>query len=189
LTTNTGEQGTNFKNKVSHFNSSLLLGERKYNFSSFSESKSIYDGYLELSGIVFNKIFNLNLNLEFDINGTKKLDTIKSDYLFSSKICTKPICKYSIDIYPYENNILLNRTTDIINTGVINFGYKVDYVVSEPNFNRLIVDAHRIFGSMHFYKNEFEKRYKNEFEKRIEFKVVNFIFKPLRYIKNLFYIP
>ncbi len=179
LTTNSGDSGTHYKNKITHLQSSILINRKDYNFSTFENSLSIYDAHLELMEPVHNKYLDELINVEFDINGTKRLNKINSEYLFSSKHCINPIEIYAIDFYPYENNILFKRITEVNSSGVIYFGLTIDFCDTEPNFNRLFYDAKRIFGNMNFYEDQVKNR--------IDFKVGYLLLKPMRVLKHFFY--
>jgi hypothetical protein len=80
------------------------------NFSKFDNSFSIYDAYFELTTTAFRRFTGSDIDLSFDLNGTKQLSEITSFYLISSKKSVKPIHNYDVRLYPYENNVLLNLT-------------------------------------------------------------------------------
>lgn len=176
LTTNSGDSGTHYEKKIVHLQSSLLLKDKEFNFSTLDNSLAIYDAYHEFSFKGYYNFFGVEKNLEFDINGTKPLENIKSQFLFSTKLCNNPICIFSIDYYPYENNILLENKNYDINHGTIAYGLTTDFMDSNPNFDRLFNDANRIFGNVNFIKEIYENR--------IEYKIINTLLFPLRLAKK-----
>ncbi len=147
LSTNTGEIGTHFTERTGRFQASLLLGSKIFNFSRLESSLSIYDAYQELSGLVYSCYLKDERDVDFDINGTKMLSSINSQYLISSKRCLKPLSCFSMDFYPYENNVLFQNGAQELLCNVIHFGLKKDFIEVNPMFNRVDYDVKRLFGA------------------------------------------
>lgn len=179
LSTNTGEQGTHFTERTGRFQTSLLLGSKKFNFSRVESSLSIYDAYHELSGVVYSRYLKDDCDVAFDINGSKMLTSINSTYLVSSKRCLNPISCFSVDFYPYENNVLFQNEAQALLGNVIHFGLKKDFIDINSMFNRIDHDVKRLYGAD--YKPEYDWMH------TIEFKIFSIIFLPLANLRKRFF--
>ena len=112
LSTNFGDPGQHLTNAQSNFQTPVLLGRKEIHFSSFNAALSIYDGYYEPSGVVYNRRFQKNISVTFDLNGTKSLKNISTEYLLSCKQCKHPEQQFGVACYPYENNVFLSLTAE-----------------------------------------------------------------------------
>lgn len=115
LTTNCGEVGAHFGQKVNTFQVRLSVGKRNFSFSSFDISLAKYDSYQEILPEVI-KHFNeklSNFDFECDLTGIKELNKIKSKYLLSIKDCSSPLLSFSGGMIPFEMNVFLNQTGNI----------------------------------------------------------------------------
>lgn len=180
LSTNFGDAGQHLVSQQTVFQTPLLLAGKSFRFSTIQDSCSIYDGFFELDGIVYNKLVDTEKQVSFDLNGTKPLASIKSKYLISSKECRNPIGKFAVACYPYENNILLNVAEQTENPVFFSIGETVDFS-ERQQFNRLPVDFVRVFLTDVFLRNAVRA----EVEQSKEFKLGNAFFIPLRFIKKL----
>ncbi len=109
LTTNFEEPGTNASTK-NVFHVPLQASEKKYQFSAFNKSKSVYDAWFEISSDSLNQ-FNTSLsnyNYEVDLYGIKEIETINKEYILTSKQGDKPVLSFGKDLFPLETNIALN---------------------------------------------------------------------------------
>lgn len=181
LSTNFGDAGEHLVHAQTIFQTSLLLGNKKFNFSSFSESLSIYDGFFELEGIVYNKLVERGVPVTFDLNGSKPIESVKTKWLISSKKCSAPQKKFSVSCYPYENNVLLHLEADHATQDYFSLG-QTNMFTNERQFDRLPADLRRVFLDDRLLRQSVRK----ELEQTKEFYLGYHLFRPLRYLKNLF---
>jgi hypothetical protein len=179
LSTNFGDLGQHLTQPQSTFQTSLLLAKKEFLFQSLSSSWCLYDGFYELEGSVYNKLFGTSLSITFDLNGTKPLTTIKTKYLISSRQCSNADRKFHASCYPYENNILLN----IEEIGVAGNYYSLAETTSfseAKQFERLPVDMNRVFLTDSFIRQAVRR----EFEKSKEYRLGSALLKPYRRFKG-----
>ncbi|MFB9051448.1 glycosyltransferase [Formosa undariae] len=115
LSTNFGEAGTHYFQKHLHNQAVLDNSNGKYKFVTLEASNSVYDYNLEYHKDNSNYVLSQSLqgyDVEFDLNGTKNLNKINSEYLISSKTCLKPIKQFGYDLIPKELNITYNLEGD-----------------------------------------------------------------------------
>lgn len=179
LSTNFGDAGQHLTSNQTAFQTSLLLAKKEFHFSSLDESLSIYDGFFELEGKVYNKFADKQMQVSFDLNGTKPLAAIRSKYLLSSKKCVKPIQRFSIDCYPYENNIMLGIAEEKEDAVFFSLGKTSDFS-EKALFNRLSFDLKRVFLTDAFVRNSVRV----EVEQSKEFRLGSMLFKPMRVTMN-----
>jgi hypothetical protein len=114
LATNFDDVGTHRRSNTVHYQSPLLLHEKKFNFSKFENSLSIYDSYFEILPHIVKK-FNPELQpYDFQVNlyGDKEPEAIKSKYVLS-KIPGKTNVKcFNLVMKPHELNVLFNIEGD-----------------------------------------------------------------------------
>ncbi len=108
LTTNFGDMGQHYDAPVLVWQASLLVGNKRFTFSSLQDSLSIYDPFFELDGVAHKRITDTDIDISYDLNGIKPLHKIKTKYLVSSKECKNAQKKYASSFYPFENNVLFN---------------------------------------------------------------------------------
>jgi glycosyltransferase involved in cell wall biosynthesis len=179
LSTNFGDTGEHLQRSQTVFQTSLLLAKKVFRFSTIDESLSVYDGFFELSGHVYNKLVNAEEIVSFDLNGTKPLSAIKTKYLISSKRCTKPQKQFEVACYPYENNILLNIVRNGKNDVYFSLGQTTDFS-AEQQFSRLSVDLERVFINDAFLR----QAVRNDFVKSKEFRLGETLLLPFRVVKR-----
>ncbi len=180
LSTNFGDAGQHLLQSQTAFQTSLLLAKKSFQFAALDDSLSLYDGFFELDGQIYNKLIDADLSVSFDLNGTKQLHSIQTTYLISSKQCKNPQKKFAVACYPYENNILLN----IEAAGTENTFFSLAetaFFSEEQQFSRLPIDLKRVFLS----DGSLRAAVKAEFEQSKEFQIGNGFLKPLRFIKKL----
>jgi hypothetical protein len=180
LTTNFGDIGDHYSEAVYIWQTPLLYGKRDYRFSYITESVSIYDNFFELDEIAYNKITSQNMSISFDLNGSKPLDKIKSEYLVSNKYCNAPIKKYLPALYPYECNAINEVTTGLSATNTFSFGKTMSFQ-EQPAFERLNVDLQRTFFNSGFLTNAAKVEVYNS----VIYRLGLFIFKPYNFSKRL----
>lgn len=108
LATNFDDMGTNRKGGSFDFQSPLLIKEKKFKFSTFDESLSIYDSYFEILPHIL-KFLNPELSkFDFEVNlyGDKNPEDIKKDIILSSVPGKKNIKQYGRFMKPHELNII-----------------------------------------------------------------------------------
>jgi len=109
-TTNFGDPGANFTSKLSLFQRPLPLFNKTIQFKRFDDSIAVYDSACEM---LPEKVKTLNNSLELfdfevDLYGTKELNKIRSKYIMTSRLSTKPILQYGCELKPMEMNIIHN---------------------------------------------------------------------------------
>ncbi len=180
LSTNFGDAGQHLVQSQTVFQTPLLLGKKVFQFSTLADSLSLYDGFFELSGQVYNKLVDTNLSVSFDLNGTKPLASIKTTYLISSKQCKNPKKQFAVACYPYENNILLNIERNEKSEVFFSLGERASFS-EQQQFNRISIDLKRVFLNDLFLRQSV----RNELEQLKEFRLGNKLLKPLRLIKKI----
>jgi hypothetical protein len=180
LSTNFGDAGQHLVQSQTVFQTPLLLGEKVFHFSTVADSLSLYDGFFELAGQVYNKLADANLSVSFDLNGTKPLSTIKTTHLISSKLCKNPQKQFAVACYPYENNILLNIVRNEKNEAFFSLGETAGFA-EQQQFSRLSIDLKRVFLNDLFLR----QAVRNELEQLKDFRLGNTLLKPLRLIKKI----
>lgn len=179
LSTNFGDAGQHLTSKETAFQTPLLLGPKAFRFSTPADSLSLYDGFFELAGQVYNKLVDAKLSVSFDLNGSKQLSSVKTEYLISSKQCKKPHRQFAVSCYPYENNILLNIAGNEKIKACFSLGKTINFS-EKQQFNRLTIDLKRIFLSDLFIHNAV----RTELEQSKEFRLGSELLKPLRVLKK-----
>lgn len=178
LSTNFGEIGQHIKSQQLVFQTPLLLKSKSFRFSTLNDSLSIYDSYYELEGCVYNKWHQTHMSISFDLNGTKPLNKITTEYLISSKRCNASSAVFSVACYPYELNILFSMNPSEDANTFFALG-KTNAFSNELQFHRLNIDVKRFFMDDNFVRNA--AMY--ELKKLTEYKIGESIIKPIRYIK------
>jgi Glycosyl transferase family 2 len=181
LSTNFGDAGQHLVQSQTVFQTPLLLAKKEFRFSSMDESLSIYDGFFELDGSVYNKMVDKEVSVTFDLNGSKPIGSIRTKLLISSKISNDPLVKYSVSCYPYENNILLNIKAPDTAQNFYSLAETKTYS-DKQQFDRLPADLQRVFLNDVFLKRSVRK----EMEQTKEYYLGYRLLQPLRYLKNLF---
>ncbi len=140
LITNFDDIGTHRKGQTSNVQSPLLIREKKFRFSSFHDSLSIYDSYFEiLPGII--KTLNPALSgYDFEVNlyGNKKLEDITKDIVLSRLKGSENIKKFNRIMKPHDLNVIFDREGD-----AIFLSYKED--LKEGNPLDTFIDDFRYF--------------------------------------------
>ena len=180
LTTNFGDIGQHYDNQVMVWQTSLLLKTKQFCFTKLSHSTSIYDAFFELEPLQFQKIMNLPFELCIDLNGIKPLAQISTQYLISSKKCMKPIKKYPLALYPYENNILFELDDNNVREHYFSLGLTSDFK-SALNVDRRSVDITRLF----LKDEDLTVIGRNEVYRTEEYKIGKTVLKPVLFLKRL----
>ncbi|HTH31890.1 MAG TPA: glycosyltransferase family A protein [Lacibacter sp.] len=180
LSTNFGDAGQHLQQSQAVFQTPLLLSTKIFQFSTLSDSLSLYDGFFELSGDVYKRFVGSNEAVSFDLNGTKPLHSVTTKYLISSKQCKRPQQKFAVACYPYENNILLSIMRNGNSEAYFSFGETSDFS-EQPQFSRLPIDVNRIFLNDTFVK----QAVRTEYEKSKPFRLGNTLLAPLQFVKKI----
>ena len=145
FSTNYAEPGSHIKEPVTVFQANLLLNKKEMRFSSFHQSVSIYDAYFEFTTLAYQRFSGKKIDVSFDLNGTKPLREIQSEYLISSKLTSDPEIIYDSRLYPYENNVLLEMlSSDISNSFIL---AKTKSFSEKNRFQRTDADIRKYFIS------------------------------------------
>lgn len=181
LSTNFGDVGQHYESSVLIWQTALLHGEKNYVFGTLENTLPIYDSFFELSGSTYNKICNTDIDVSFDLNGTKPLAKVKTKYLISSKVTLLPIEVYQAQLYPFENNILYNLFATTQNDKSFTLAHSSDFI-SETNFRRINHDVNRTFMG----ENVLAEVYRNEILTSTTYKIGKLILSPFVFFKKLF---
>ncbi len=181
LSTNFGDSGQHLTEHQSVFQTPLLLGARQFKFSTLSSAFSIYDGYFEMEGSIYNKWCNHSIEVTFDLNGTKPIASVHTPYLISSKKTKAAIKKYAVSCYPFENNILFDIKPVEGEASFFSLA-QTEFFVDEQQFIRLNEDVKRVFMNNEFIKHAAVF----ELKKQIEFQIGAAVLRPIRILKNFF---
>jgi hypothetical protein len=147
LSTNFGEPGAHFPEPLLVWQTPLLIGAKPFRFSTLEESQSIYDSFLELDPKAFQRLTKDERSISFDLNGTKPLHSINTEYLVSSKRCLQPEITYQPALYPYECNVLLGLKGTPLDSMVFSLG-KTTSFKDELRVLRLDLDVKRTLPHM-----------------------------------------
>jgi hypothetical protein len=180
LTTNFGDVGQHMAEELTVYQTPLLLSIKNFNFQSLEGSISVYDGFYELEGSVYRKWFDLDISVTFDLNGTKSLDTINTEYLISCRKCTRAIKQIAASCYPNECNVLLDIPYSGRSSSFFSFS-KTSAFKNEHQFIRLNQDVKRIFMNEIFIRNAAL----TELRQSAEYRIGHTIMRPIQFIKKL----
>ncbi|WP_282118132.1 glycosyltransferase [Maribacter aquivivus] len=108
LTTNFGDEGANMDISNTYYQVPLFLGSnKKYNFSTITESNSIYDAYFE--NLKICKALSLNRNeITIDLYGNKPMNLDKRYLLSPIKFNFKILKSFGRSFKPHDLNIINN---------------------------------------------------------------------------------
>jgi hypothetical protein len=112
LTANFDDVGIHRKANTTYYQSPLLVNRKKFSFSAFKDSLSIYDSYFEILPSII-KSFNPSLaEYDFEVNlyGEKAGDGINKELVLSKTGGKKNIRQFSLNMKPHELNIIFNRS-------------------------------------------------------------------------------
>jgi hypothetical protein len=144
LSTNFGDPGQHFEDSVAILQTPLLMSEKNFTFCRLEDSNAVYDAFFELEEGVINKLMKTNLSISFDLNGSKPIELVSTEFLVSGKKCSNPIKSYSSNLYPYECNVINNMFEKNTNMIAFSFGKTKDFT-NEKNFYRVNADIKRFF--------------------------------------------
>ncbi len=105
---NFGDVGVHFRKTTNFFQTELSVGEVIPDLIPFDESLAVYDSFYEL----LPKKLNLRTShlktydFELDLNGTKDLSRIKSEYVITSVKPEQYELSYGLEMRPQELNII-----------------------------------------------------------------------------------
>lgn len=117
LTTNFSETGTHNMVNSFAYQCTVLCSENeniKFRFNSIKDANNAYDAFFE--NVSLKKLLKIDKEIECDFYGSKDVKNIENNkYLLSSqKYDYRIINKYSLQMYPYEQNIINNICGDDI---------------------------------------------------------------------------
>ncbi len=117
FTTLTEDLGTHIKSDAQVNNVFISNMETAINirFSDISKEELKYDCFFQpLERHVFIESLGKEVYLSFDMFGTKSINDIRAEYVFTTKKSTMPIQKNSNKLIPYELNLIYNEPGDIL---------------------------------------------------------------------------
>jgi hypothetical protein len=109
LTTNFLEPGMHFTAEASHFQVPVLTGSKSFKFESFDRSNAIYDIFWELSMNTFKEMVPAlqKYDFEVDLLGTKPIQSIKKEYVLTTRKVSSSIITFANMLVPFEMNVLM----------------------------------------------------------------------------------
>lgn len=112
LVTNNGVPGIHSGDRECYFQSPIMLELKKYSFSKFDASRSIYDASYEILPHIL-KGYNPELegyDFEVDVNGSKV--GYKAEYVLTTKQARTALKAYSSLMKPTEQSVVFNEAGD-----------------------------------------------------------------------------
>lgn len=108
LTTNCGDPGTHFNNKLNFQQVPLLTVLRDFKFSPLSDSMAVYDANCELLPAKLNLLVPClgKFSYTVDLYGCKSKYQIRTKYVLTTRKCTEFIQAFSREIKPHEANVI-----------------------------------------------------------------------------------
>jgi hypothetical protein len=112
LAANFDDVGIHRKANTTYWQSPLLISRKKFNFSTFAGSLSIYDSFFEILPSILKSLNPSLAEFDFDVNlyGEKAGDGIKNELVLSKAAGKKNIRQFSLKMKPHELNIIFNRS-------------------------------------------------------------------------------
>ncbi len=110
LTSNFDDVGTNRGLSTFEVQSILLLDDKTFSFKSLQDSDIIYDAHFEMLPEkirTFNKKLN-SYNFAVDLYGHKNPDTIKENFLLTTKKCKGYTHSFTRSLKPHEMNVIMD---------------------------------------------------------------------------------
>lgn len=127
LSTNFGDPGTNTDRK-GLFQVRLLTHEKKFQFSSLSQSLSVHDSSFEMEAASIKKLCKDFEAYDFavDLYGTKDPGKIKNPYLLSSQNCSVPQKTFGSELHPSIFNVLSHNAGSAFSLGKTEYFSKTE---------------------------------------------------------------
>jgi hypothetical protein len=113
LATNFDDIGTNRRTRSAEVQSPLLLRSKKFRFSSFEDSLSIYDSYFEILPRILKTLNPALEGHDFEVNLYGNKNVVK-DIVLSRVPGRKNIMQFDRVMKPHELNVIFNRKGDRI---------------------------------------------------------------------------
>lgn len=107
--TNFCEPGEHYIKSSDVLQVSVSVGKQKFtNLVDFEKSLAVYDAFIEIKPFVLKKLCPSlrEYNFETDLYGTKKVQTIQSEYVMTCKISSNPVMRFGRSMCPHEANIV-----------------------------------------------------------------------------------
>lgn len=160
LATNFDDVGIHRKSETVYYQSPLLTGKKRFQFSRFEQSMSIYDSYFEiLPGII--KQFNTDLaeyNFAVNLYGSKEPENIKEDLVLSKQQGPKPVMSFNLVMKPHELNVIHKQS----GTGI--------FLINKIDLNDSVNNDSFVADLVYFYRNMFTLK---EIFQLLRFKIQN----------------
>jgi len=105
---NFGDAGTHFANSTNFFQTELALRFDNNVFKPFDDCVAVYDSFFELSPLLLKKVAPhlKDIDLELDLNATKDLSKVKSEYVLTPVQPETYLKAYALEMRPQELNII-----------------------------------------------------------------------------------
>ena len=117
FTTGFGDAGTHFANETSYFQVPLQRNQTSFRFQHMESSNSVYDSFMEILPKCIKRLAPSLGDLDFDVdlNATKELRHLKSDYVLTTRACANPLKSFALAMKPPEANLIFNAEGQGIN--------------------------------------------------------------------------
>ena len=105
---NFGDIGVHFKKTTNFFQTELSLSNQKPSLLPFTECLAVYDSFYELKPEKLKQLVPhlKKYDIELDLNGSKDLSKIKSEYVITAVKPNKYEASYGLEMRPHELNII-----------------------------------------------------------------------------------
>jgi hypothetical protein len=116
LVTNFDDVGTHSKSNSVYHQSPLLVSNKRFNFSSFNDSLSVYDSFFEILPGIIKKLNPSLSEYDFEVNlyGDKDPRDISKELVLSKRAGKKNIKQFNLAMKPHELNVIFDREGDKI---------------------------------------------------------------------------
>lgn len=108
LTTDFGDDGAHTRGMGNLLQVPMLMKRKIFHFSQLEDSSAVYDVFFEPTAETFKRLCPeyQRYHCEFDFYGTKDLNKVNAEYLFSSKKATEAIKQFGNEMVPPVSNVV-----------------------------------------------------------------------------------
>ncbi|MFV8819713.1 glycosyltransferase [Haliea sp. E17] len=109
--TNFSDVGIHHKEKHSVLQVPLQMQDQELRLLPFEQIREKYDAFCELSPQTLQELQPTlkQFDLEVDLYGVKPSEKIKRSHLLTSKVCTRPVLSFGMELKPHEVNVVMNN--------------------------------------------------------------------------------
>ncbi len=108
LTTNFGDEGTHFQQRTLFFQVPLQTVRHHFRFCDLDTSTAVYDPFQEMLPTCLNRLTEQLRPYSYtvDLQGTKSLANIRTEYVLTSKKSHAPLFRYGLQMRPLLANVI-----------------------------------------------------------------------------------